>query len=222
MNAVDYILDGLEKELELERELGVRAVEFDRSLLAAAGGSVRAPNVADPSRVGATSDGVGSSRALNVADPSRVDATSDGVGSRRALNVADPSRVDATGDVRRETRDGNFDFLFLHDRALSPKGVEMIAKIVVALGRTAETAPVVIVPPMPKAKVYVVLGGLALKKFFPVLKGGPGQWLKTESGADVLVTYSPEYILRFPTVTPAVMKMKKDMWASLKSVLHRI
>ena len=183
MNAVDYILDGLEKELELERELGVRAVEFDRSLLAVAGGSVRAPN------------------------------------------VADPSRVDATGDVRRETQDdkpGNFDFLFLHDRALSPKGVEMIAKIVVALGRTAETAPVVIVPPVPKAKVYVVLGGLALKKFFPALKGGPGQWLKTESGADVLVTYSPEYILRFPTVTPAVMKMKKDMWASLKSVLHRI
>lgn len=204
MNAVDYILDGLEKELELERELGVRAVEFDRSLLAVAGGSVRAPNVVDPSRVGVASGGVG---------------------SRRALNVTDPSRVDATGDVRRETQDdkpGNFDFLFLHDRALSPKGVEMIAKIVVALGRTAETAPVVIVPPVPKAKVYVVLGGLALKKFFPALKGGPGQWLKTESGADVLVTYSPEYILRFPTVTPAVMKMKKDMWASLKSVLHRI
>ena len=192
MNAVDYILDGLEKELELERELGVRAVEFDRSLLTAA--SPVASQVSSLRSGGSTVD------------------------VRRETR-------DVAVDVRRETQDdkpGNFDFLFLHDRALSPKGVEMIAKIVVALGRTAETAPVVIVPPVPKAKVYVVLGGLALKKFFPALKGGPGQWLKTESGADVLVTYSPEYILRFPTVTPAVMKMKKDMWASLKSVLHRI
>ena len=189
MNAVDYILDGLEKELELERELGVRAVEFDRSLLTTA--SPVASQVSSLRSGGSTVD------------------------VRRETR-------DAAQDARRETRDANFDFLFLHDRALSPKGVEMIAKIVVALGRTAETAPVVIVPPVPKAKVYVVLGGLALKKFFPALKGGPGQWLKTESGADVLVTYSPEYILRFPTVTPAVMKMKKDMWASLKSVLHRI
>ena len=203
MNAVDYILDGLEQELELERELGVRAVEFDRSLLTAA--SPVASQVSSLRSGGSTVDVRRETRDV-------------------AVDVRRETR-DATRDVRRETQDdkpGNFDFLFLHDRALSPKGVEMIAKIVVALGRTAETAPVVIVPPVPKAKVYVVLGGLALKKFFPALKGGPGQWLKTESGADVLVTYSPEYILRFPTVTPAVMKMKKDMWASLKSVLHRI
>ena len=35
MSAVDYILDGLAAELELERELGVRAIEIDRSLLVA-------------------------------------------------------------------------------------------------------------------------------------------------------------------------------------------
>ena len=34
MTALDYILVGLEKELELERELGVRQVALDRSLLA--------------------------------------------------------------------------------------------------------------------------------------------------------------------------------------------
>lgn len=33
-SVVEYILDGLEKALELERELGVRAVEIDRGLLA--------------------------------------------------------------------------------------------------------------------------------------------------------------------------------------------
>jgi hypothetical protein len=46
-------------------------------------------------------------------------------------------------------------------------------------------------------------------------------WVKTRSGCDVLVTYSPEYILRFGTVTPAVEKIKKDMWVSLKAVAQR-
>ena len=34
MTALEYLLDGLEAELELERELGVRVVELDRTLLA--------------------------------------------------------------------------------------------------------------------------------------------------------------------------------------------
>ena len=33
MNAIDYILDGLVEALELERELGVRAIEVDRTQL---------------------------------------------------------------------------------------------------------------------------------------------------------------------------------------------
>ena len=35
VTAIDYVLDGLEAELMLERELGVRAVECDRDLLEA-------------------------------------------------------------------------------------------------------------------------------------------------------------------------------------------
>lgn len=190
MTAVDYILDGLEAELALERELGVRTVEFDRALLAELG--AKAP-AGDARRV--------------VED------------KRRETRDARQE----TEDKRRETpRDAKLDFAFLHDRPLSPKGVEMMAKIITALGRTAETAPVIVAPPLPKAKVYVVLGGLALKKYFPALKGGPGQWVKTEGGEDVLVTYSPEYILRFGTVTPAVKKIKQDMWTSLKGVLQRV
>lgn len=94
----------------------------------------------------------------------------------------------------------------------------MMAKIITALGKTAETAPVVIELPVPKAKAYVMLGALALRKFQPKLRGAPGMWLETERGAKVLVTYSPEYILRFREVTPAVKKIKSDMWQSLKSV----
>lgn len=192
MTALEYILDGLEAELALERELGVRSVECDRTLLEVtpAASPVPAPKPVEPPKPAAT-------------------------------------------DVRREARPVNrtierpndrtiSDFIFVHDRALSPKGVEMMAKIITALGKTAETAPVVIVPPLPKAKIYVVLGGLALKKFFPGMRGEPGQWQRSESGADVLITYSPEYILRFPTVTPAVMAMKKAMWTSLKAVAQRV
>ena len=81
--------------------------------------------------------------------------------------------------------------------------------------------PVVVAPPLPKAKVYIVLGGLALKRWFPGLPGAPNQWTRTAEGQDVLVSNSPEYILRFKTVTPAVQKIKRDMWTAIKSVLQR-
>jgi hypothetical protein len=35
------------------------------------------------------------------------------------------------------------------------------------------------------------------------------------------VTYSPQYILRFATVTPAVEKIKKEMWLSIKAMAQR-
>ena len=96
----------------------------------------------------------------------------------------------------------------------------MMAKILNALGKP--DAPIVVAPPVPQAKVTVVLGGLALKKYFPGMKGEPGQWQKTPEGHDVLITYSPAYILRFGTVTPAVQKIKQDMWTSLKAVRQRL
>ena len=203
MSVVDYILDGLEKALELERELGVRTVECDRGLLAgearqAVGGVV--PN----------------------APQSRKNANSfdDGCGAQRTTR---PTVADAPALAARTIEQSNnrtvHDLVFLHDRALSEKGVEMMAKILNALGKA--DAPIVIAPPVPRAKVTVVLGGLALKKYFPGMRGEPGQWQKTPEGRDVLVTYSPEYILRFGTVTPAVQEMKKDMWTSLKAVVQR-
>ena len=178
VDVVEYILDGLEKALELERELGVRTVEIDRALL--------------------------------------------GTGVRREGAVGLETR-----DARRETRAGlktedarPAELVFLHDRPLSEKGVEMMAKILTALGKA--DAPIVVAPPAPQAKVTVVLGGLALKKYFPGMRGEPGQWQKTPDGRDVLITYSPEYILRFGTVTPAVQKIKEDMWRSLKAVKQRL
>ena len=186
MNVADYVLDGLERWLEVERECGTRALEIDRSLLTA-----------------------------DVGDGTKgTNATDGGSPASRQVPTAQATQVSSTGPV--------LDFVFLHDRPLAPAGIEMMAKIVTALGKTADTAPVVVAPPLPKARAYVVLGALALKKYFPGLRGEPGQWVKSADGKDVLVTYSPAFILRFPTVTDAVKKIKRDMWNSLKGVMQRV
>ena len=190
MDVVEYILDGLEAALELERELGVRTVECDRAVLA-----------------GETRPTVG----LETKDLRRE--------TRTGLETRDVRQAAGNRTIRQSGNQAILPLAFLHDRPLSEKGVEMMAKILNAMGRP--DAPIVVVPPAPQARVTVVLGGLALRKYFPGMRGEPGQWQKTPEGRDVLVTYSPEYILRFGSVTPAVQKMKKDMWTSLKAVVQR-
>ena len=201
MNALDYILDGLEAALELERELGVRVVECDRSLLTPAS---RLPS--NVSRL--------SGEGLETRDV------------RRETRVGLETRDERPAANNRTIEQSNVrtipDLAFLHDRPLSPAGIEMMAKIIGAMKRTAENSPIVVEPPMPRAKVLVVLGARALKKYFPEQKAEPGQWFRTPGGRDVLVTYSPEYILRFGAVTPAVQKLKQDMWRSLKAVVQRL
>ena len=201
MEVVDYILDGLEKALELERELGVRTVEIDRALL----GVEKKENSAPGQLIGRSADRM----------PAPVE------GNRNLREKRLDSELPSDQPDNRPAEQGRFcQLCFLHDRPLSEKGVEMMAKILTALGKA--DAPIVVAPPAPQAKVTVVLGGLALKKYFPGMKGEPGQWQKTPDGREVLITYSPEYILRFGTVTPAVQKIKQDMWLSLKAVKQRL
>ncbi len=193
MNVVDYVLDGLEQWLEVERECGVRTLKVDRSLLSP---------VAKPTSKAASAVGAGSPRTSSP--PSASSAS-------RMSSSSSPSSASAA----------TYDYVFLHDSPLSPAGIEMMAKIVTAMGRTAETAPVIIEPPLPRARAYIVLGSYALKKYFPGMKGGPGNWTKTADGTDVLITYSPTHILRFSTVDESVMRMKREMWASLKVVMQK-
>ena len=203
MDVLDFILDGLEKALELERELGVRTVEIDRGLL----GTTTVPRL--PSQVSSSLEGTVGLKTEDV---------------RRETPAGHETRDVRPAAVNRtveQSSDSNIkELVFLHDRPLAPAGVEMMAKILNALGKP--DAPIVVAPPVPQAKVTVVLGGLALKKYFPGMKGEPGQWQKTPEGRDVLITYSPAYILRFGSVTPAVQKIKQDMWTSLKAVRQRV
>ena len=182
MNALDYILEGLEAELALERELGVRLVECDRSL-------------------------------LNVPQRQRqpVERPPESV---RPVAPVRPAEGAAQPDVP--------EFVFLHDKPLTAGGFEMMAKIAAALGKTLSTAPVAFEGERPPAKAYIVLGALALKKWFPGMNAAPGQWMSAPDAPNIVVTYSPSYILRFTRVTPAVQKIKKEMWVTIKSVLQRV
>lgn len=190
-SVLEYVLDGLVEALELERELGVKTIEIDRSLL-------------DPV----------SPQPVPVPIPAAAPVATPAVAS------APPAASPAARVSVRSSSVG--ELVFVHDRPLSPGGVEMMSKIITALGRTAENAPVVVAPPLPSAKITVILGGRAMKRYFPDLKGGPGQWIRTADGREVLITYSPDYILRFGTVTPAVKALKQEMWRSLKAVKQRL
>ena len=174
MTALEYLLDGLEAELELERELGVRVVELDRTLLAS------------------------------------------------PPHSSTPPLSPSTRSTRLQSPTPSLSFAFLHDRPLSPGGIEMMAKIVTAMHETSETAPIVFTGEKPPAKLYVVLGSEAMKKWYPGMRGAPGQWFRGRNGEDVLLTYSPEYLLRFGAATPALMKLKREMWTSLKGVMQRL
>ena len=180
---LDSILDALADALELERELGVRLVDIDRSLLT--------PPV--PAAV--------------LESP--------------VAPIAHVAVERHEGREGREGREPGVEFVFVHDKPLSPKGDEMMSKIVSAMGKTPQTAPVIVEDPIPAAPIVVVLGSRALKKFFPGLRGSPGQWLKAPDGRDVLVVRSPDEMLRFGEATPAVKKMKWEMWQSLKTVVQR-
>lgn len=206
------VLDGFENELELERELGVRAFEFNRDLLVKGVESTRvelgSSRVLGSDRVGLGSNSAEATKTLKDPNKTLTDPKQTLIDPNKTLSDSNPTL-------------GPYDFVFLHHDRLSQGGVEMMAKIVTAMKKTPDTAPIVFVGERPAARVYVVLGGIAMKKWFPELRCSPGQWAKGAKGEEVLVTYSPEYILRLGSETPAVKKLKLAMWTSLKGVMQK-
>ena len=198
---MEYVLDGLEAELELERELGVRAVEIDRALLSPP------PAAAPTGRAGVPPPAAAAGRA-GVPPP--------------AADIRQPATVPEPQPANHAPLSTSLDFVFLHDRPLSPGGIEMMAKIVTAMKKTPESAPIVFNGERPAAKAYVLLGSGALRKWLPGVKGAPGEWVKDQAGNSYLVTYSPEFILRMGPPTPAVKEIKMKMWTSLKGVMQRV
>ena len=197
-----FVLDGLADYLELERELGVRTVEVDRREIVELSNN-------------------------RIIESSPKDGQGQGTGNGER-GTGNRERGTGNGGARDERAKGAsgvkgaFDFVFIADRPLSPKAVEMMAKIIPAMGKTAETAPVVVAPPIPDARLFVFLGRAALAKYMPGLRGEENRWLKSPKGKDVLLVKSPEEIVRFTAVTPALKRMKQEMWQALKTVVQRV
>ena len=198
---MEYVLDGLEAEIEVDRELGVRAVESDRALLSPP------PAAAPTGRAGVPPPAAAAVRAA-VPPP--------------AADIRQPATVPEPQPANHAPLSTSLDFVFLHDRPLPQGGIDMMAKIVTAMKKTPESAPIVFNGERPAAKAYVLLGSGALRKWLPGVKGAPGEWVKDQAGNSYLVTYSPEFILRMGPPTPAVKEIKMKMWTSLKGVMQRV
>lgn len=219
ITAVDYILEGLARTLEVERECGVRTFELDRSLLI----------IADADRPADRSAEAVATSVAAVPPPVERAAVPPAPAEVPAARIAPPPVKPApSAPVAPSLGGGTYDFVFLHHAPLSEEGVAMMAKIIPAMGKTPETAPVVVAGERPQATCYVVMGKLAVDRWFPGLqasagiKAAPGMWCTASGGEKVLVTYSPEYVLKYDGVLMAPKVLKSRMWTSLKSVLQRL
>jgi len=212
MNSIAEIMDGFAAALELERDLGIWVVECDRTLLAA-----QAPRSAAPATVGRPA--APKPRSATKASPAPVPPQPQPL-PPIAQPVA-PPLAPRKPVAPNPAAPGEYDFVFLHDGPLSPRGAEIISKSLEKLGKAPESAPLITDGPIPKTKIAIVMGIKALKKWFPGVNAGPGQWLHMDSGGEAAVTFSPEKIVRFKEMTPALNDMKRGLWNTFKSAMQR-
>ncbi len=196
-DALSFVLDGLEAYLALERELGVEEVEVDPSLLE----SLTMPPAATETTPPAPN-----------APPRPVSKTPVRPVAATRGDALQPSRAPAT----------SVEFAFIHDGPLSEKSLAMMGKIIVALGSDERRSPIAVRPPLPKARLYVFLGQPTLRKFLPRVAVEENSWFRTPKGVEALLVKSPEEIVRFSTVTPALRKIKEDMWRALKTIRQHL
>ena len=219
MTPVEYILDGLEAELALERELGVRVIECDRSLLrvnASRGGNggCEAPSISPSTPI--------ASHLAQTRHAAAFAQTGEQVGRVEVEKTTPVAKPVASVKPVEVAKDGAvYDLVFLHHAPLNAAGQEMMEKTIRALGYEVGDVPIVVEGKVPRAKVYVVLGGKAREKWMPGKFVAPGSWTNWKE-KKVYVTYSPVYILRFKTVTNEVMRIKTQMWSGLKSIVKSL
>ena len=202
--AVDYILEGLADNLELERELGNFAVDFDREFLA------KLPKERTCSRVARDT----MSSCSRVARDTMAEANQ---GDAKHCTASD-----SRARVAPATTQPTCDYCFLHHAAVTGPGVEMMANVIKAMKTTPENAPIVFTGEKPKAKIYIVLGEKALAQWYDGVSLAYGGWFK-DVDSEVLLTYSPEFIYRFGVNLSAAMKAKKwEMWKSLQEAMGKV
>ena len=214
------ILDAFEDALELERELGHRLVECDRSLLAPissnASSSVSIPatptssTLATPTTSTTPTTSLTSPTSTNLPTPTNLP---------NLPNLPNPSKdIQSPGVPRRPPSAPLADFAFLLECEPAGQVAELLPKMSEAIGYGRDGVKI----NDPSAKVLIVLGSAALQKWLPGVKALPGQWVK-RGDTPALVTASPTKTYRFYANDPAkILALKRRLWADLKAALARI
>ncbi len=187
------ILSAFEDALELERELGTRTVEIDRALL-------RMPPPA---------------ASASVSAPSAPSAPNDLNGSNGVNGLNGANGLNA---VKGEKDEPSADFAFLLECEPEGEVAELLPKMSAAIGYGPDGVKI----NDPSARVLIVLGSDALRKWIPGVLARPGQWVQ-RGDTPALVTASPTKTYRFLGHRPEKIRaLKLRLWADLKAALARL
>ena len=188
------IFDQILENLELERELGTRAVEIDRALLVPPKVEVAAP------------------KTEAVAKESKVAVPK--------VEVAPPKAEIASPKAEVAAKVG-CDILFLTAAGLSDAGMEAMRKIFAAMRKIRADVKVALDEDV-KAKVVVLLGADALRRHAPTQRLARGTWMDI-GGVPTITTFSPDFIFKnFQDGSPSMVRAKKEMWDEIKLAIGRI
>lgn len=194
MTDFNGIIDKAIELVSLERDLGARCFEIDRSLLE-------------------VDDSIESAATLPQAQHKPTEVVREG--EKEPQVEVKIAQVEIKEPTKREVAK-TYDFIFLHDKPLSPASEVFMLKALSGLGVTKEDAPIITEKPLPQALVYVVLGLKTLKKFAPGVSVTMGAVSTSPGGKRMVLTHSPEEMARFASVTTAVNEMKKITWLGFK------
>ena len=212
------ILDQILENLELERDLGTRTVEIDRALLV--------PPSAEPETPLATPKPVSASQPQsNVAD--HVPQKTVSASAIPPPPVARQNSVPASSmhppalPAQPVAPQCNVDIAFFTGRELSAKGLEAMEKIFGAIKKIKPNVSICMNEET-KARVCVLLGAEALRKYLPTARPLRGAWVSVQ-GMPAIMTFSPDYIFsHFQEGSPNMNKAKTEMWNDIKLAVARL
>ena len=110
--------------------------------------------------------------------------------------------------------------MFLHHRKMSGEALEIWNKIRTKLNVPEEKLPLIVDQPVPKARLYIVLGSATLKKFFPGRKASPGDTISLEGGARALISWTPEYFALYGSKSETMQQHKVKMWHGIAAAVR--
>lgn len=206
----EEILEGFERALELERELGTKVVEIDRSLL------VFPPPGAATAALEPASAAVVAAAAASPASP-----------PPRAFPSAPPAQLGTPSASGAPASD----LVVVASSPAELQGVagELLLKMLGAIGRDLGSAPVEVAGPdlaqrvsARNPRIVVMLGRDACRALLPSRRVGKGEWVAFGNAVAAAIP-SPAFMLRFYADKPEELnKLKRDAWNTLKLVRDRL